>query len=69
MTAPKVATFLAYKSFIKDAVQLYNSEHRGCTFAHKGKVVKKLPITSKTVERLEREMHADTNRVSGLSTW
>ena len=42
MIAPKVANHVSLKNFFKDAVQLYSSEHKGCTFAHEGKVLHRL---------------------------
>ena len=43
MIAPKVANHVSLKNFFKDAVQLYSSEHKGCTFAlNEGKVLHRL---------------------------
>ena len=67
--APKVPTNISWRLFLKDAVHQYSIDHQGCTFAHEGKVINRMPITSKTVERLETELLSDTNRVAGLSCW
>ena len=66
MNVPSVPLTLSWRSFMDDSIKEYMKVHPGSTFAHEGKVVNKMPITSKTAQQLIRGDLSNTNRVAGI---
>ena len=69
MTAPTVPLTPAWQSFIDESIKEYLKVHPGSTFAHEGKVVNRMPITSMTAQQLIRGDESNANRVAGIHSW
>ena len=66
MATPTVPITPAWKSIMKESIDEYLHVYPGSTFAHEGKVVNRMPITSKTAEQLMAGELLNRNRVAGI---